>query len=158
MLARSRLSTHHAAVSTVIRFFVAPSHEAAAAVVDRGPDGAFESLSYGNFDAEEALIEWESIVTGRTFERLVAADEPEAVADSDDGDGPVVLAASKALQDALAAADQSRLGEVSQLWVRKRAADGETFDQEIATKILSDLARLARGVGGRDHRLYCWMA
>ncbi|MGW5497763.1 hypothetical protein [Streptomyces olivaceoviridis] len=26
-----------------------------------GPDGAFESLSYGNFDAEEALIEWEHL-------------------------------------------------------------------------------------------------
>lgn len=145
-------------MSTIIKFFVAPSHEAAAAVVDCGPDRAFESLSYGNFDADEALIEWESIFTGRSFEGLVAADEPEAVAGSDDGDGPVVFAASKALQDALAAADQSRLGEVSQLWVQERAADAEAFDQEIATRILSDLARLARGVGGRHHRLYCWMA
>lgn len=40
----------------------------------------------------------------------------------------------------------------------KRAADGEVFDEEIVTKILSDLARLARGIGGRDQRLYCWMA
>ena len=32
------------------------------------------------------------------------------------------------------------------------------FDEEIVTKILSDLARLARGIGGRDQRLYCWMA
>ncbi|WP_433471270.1 hypothetical protein [Saccharomonospora azurea] len=138
-------------MSTVIRFFVAPSHEAAAAVVDCGPDRAFESLSYGNFDAGEALTEWESIFTGRSFEGLVAADEPEAVTGSDDGDGPVVFAASEALRDALAAADQAQLGEVSQLWVQKRAADGETFDQEIATEILSELARLARGVGRRHH-------
>ncbi|CAM5304409.1 hypothetical protein [Streptomyces aurantiogriseus] len=145
-------------MSIIIKFFVAPSHEAAAAVVDGGPDRAFESLEYGNFDAEEALIEWESIFTGRSFEELVGADEPEAVADPADWEGPMVFAASEALRDALAAADHSRLAEVSRLWIQKRAADGEVFDQEIATRILTDLARLARGIDGREHRLYCWMA
>ncbi|MEU2281696.1 hypothetical protein ABZ614_06990 [Streptomyces sp. NPDC013178] len=145
-------------MSIIIKFFLAPSHDAAAAVVDGGPDEAFESLAYGNFDVEEALIEWESIFTGRSFDALVAAGEPEAVADPDDWEGPVVFAASRALQDALAAADQSRLVEVSQLWVEERASDGKAFDQDIATKILSDLARLARGIGGQNHRLYCWMA
>ncbi|MET7688461.1 hypothetical protein ABZT06_10850 [Streptomyces sp. NPDC005483] len=145
-------------MSIVIKFFVAPGHDAAAAVVDGGPDEAFEPLSYGNFDAEEAMIEWESIFTGRSFDALVAAGEPEAVADLDDGEGPVVFAASRALQGALAAVDQSRLVEVSQSWVEERASDGEAFDQDIATKILSDLARLARGIVGRDDRLYCWMA
>lgn len=145
-------------VSIVIKFFVAPSREAAAAVAAGGPDRTFNSLVYGNFDAEEALIEWESIFTGRSFEELVAADEPEAVADSDGEEGPMVFAASKDLQDALASADQSRLVEVSLLWIQQRAADGGAVDQEIATEILSDLARLARGIDGRDHRLYCWMA
>ncbi|MGW4021544.1 hypothetical protein [Streptomyces sp. NPDC005009] len=145
-------------MSIVVKFFVAPSHEAAAAVVDGGPDGAFESLSYGNFDAEEALIEWGSIFTGRSFDALVAAGEPETVAGPDDWEGPVVFAASRALQDALAAADRSRLVEAGQLWVEERAADGEAFEQEIVIKILNDLARLARGIGGRDHRVYCWMA
>jgi hypothetical protein len=153
-----RSSRHHASVSIIIRFFVAPSHQAAAAVVDGGPDGVFESLSYGNFDAEGAMIEWESIFTGRRFDELIAADEPEVIADPGDGGGPMLLAASKALRDALAAADQSRLVEVSRLWVQERAADGEVFDQEIATQILSDLARLAHGLRGRDHRLYCWTA
>ncbi|MFE5076477.1 hypothetical protein [Streptomyces halstedii] len=145
-------------MSIIIEFFVAPSHEAAAAVAEGGPDGAFESLVYGNFDAEEALIEWEGIFTGRSFDELVTADEPEAVAGSDGWESPVVFAVSQVLQDALAAANQSRLVDVSRLWVQERAADGEALDQEIATKILSDLARLARGIGGRDHRLYCWMA
>ncbi|MFF3871373.1 hypothetical protein [Streptomyces sp. NPDC001978] len=145
-------------MSIIIKFFVAPSHEAAAAVVDCGPDEAFRSLSYGNFDAEEAQIEWEGIFTGRSFEELVAADEPEVVADPGDGDGPVLFAVPQALQDALAAADQSKLVEAARLWVRERAADAEVFDEEIATEILSDLARLAHGVEGRDHRLYCWTA
>ncbi|KIQ65658.1 hypothetical protein TR51_17805 [Kitasatospora griseola] len=145
-------------MSIVIKFFGAPDHEAAAAVVQRGPDGVFESLAYGNFDAEEALIEWESIFTGRSFEELVAADLPEVVADQGAGEGPMVLAASRALRDALAAADEPRLVEVSQLWVQERAADGEVLDRQVATEILGILAGLARAVGGRQERLYCWMA
>ncbi|MGR3873002.1 hypothetical protein ACUXZZ_31150 [Streptomyces graminifolii] len=142
-------------MSIIITFFAAPNHEAAAEVAEGGPGGVFESLSYGNFDAEEALIEWEGIFTGRSFEELVAADVPEVVADPGDEEGPMLLAVSPALQDALAAADRARLVEVSQLWVQERAADGEVFDQDIATRILSDLARLAHGLRGRDHRLYC---
>ena len=143
-------------MSIIITFSVAPNHEAAAAVAEGGPCGAFESLSYGNFDAEEALIEWESIFTGRSFDELIAADEPEVVADPGDGEGPMLLAVSPVLQDALAGADQSHLVEVSQLWVQERAADGETLDHDIATRILSDLSRLAHGLHGQDHRLYCW--
>ncbi|WP_189316594.1 hypothetical protein [Streptomyces brasiliensis] len=145
-------------MSVIIKFFVAPEDEAAAAVVERGPDGVFESLACGNFDIEEALIEWESIFTGRRFEVLAAADEPRVVADPDEGEGPMVLAASAPLQDALTAADQPRLAEVSQLWVRERAAEDKTLDQELATKLLENLAHLARTAGGRDARLYCWMA
>jgi len=153
-----RSGRHHASVSIIVKFFAAPSHEAAAAVVDGGPDGVFQSLSYGTFDAEEALVEWESIFTGRSLDGLVAAGEPEVVADPGDGEGPMLFAASDALQDALAAAGRFRLAEVGQLWVQERAVDGEVFDQEIATRILSDLARLAHGLRGQGHRLYCWTA
>ncbi|MFC9398663.1 hypothetical protein ACFTWS_36800 [Streptomyces sp. NPDC057027] len=58
-------------MSIVIKFFVAPDAEAAAAVAEGGPDGVFESLTFGNFDAEEALIEWEGIFTGRSFEEAL---------------------------------------------------------------------------------------
>jgi hypothetical protein len=108
-------------VSIIIKFFVAPDHDAAAAVVEGGPDGVFESLAYGNFDAEEALIEWESIFIGRNFEDLVTDEEPGVVADPGDGEGPVLLAASRSLRDALATADEHRLVEVSRLWVAERA-------------------------------------
>ncbi|MYX38794.1 MULTISPECIES: hypothetical protein [unclassified Streptomyces] len=146
-------------MSTIVKFFVAPGHETAAAVVAGGPGRAAESLEYGNFDAEEALIEWEGIVTGRSFGELVDAGVPEAVADAGAWEGPVVLAVSRALQDALAAADASRLAGIGEAWIRVRAEEGEVFDQEIVTGILGGLARLARGSGARDgHRLYCWMA
>ncbi|MFB7292410.1 hypothetical protein [Actinacidiphila glaucinigra] len=146
-------------MSTIVEFFVAPGHETAASVVAGGPGRAFEPLEYGNFDAEEALIEWEGIVTGRSFGELVDAGVPEAVAEAGDWEGPVVLAVSRALQDALAAADASRLAEIGEAWIRERAADGEVFDHEIVTEILGGLARLARGIGGRDgYRVYCWTA
>ncbi|WP_406205450.1 hypothetical protein OH807_30885 [Kitasatospora sp. NBC_01560] len=146
-------------MSIIIKFFVAPDDEAAAAVVDHGPDEAFESLVFGNFDVEEAIIEWESILTGRSFEELVDADEPAVVAGPGDGEGPMVLAASRVLQDALAAADAPRLVGVSELWVQERAAGGEVLDPEVATRILCDVAELARSIGMQDGgSLYCWVA
>ncbi|MFJ8444038.1 hypothetical protein [Kitasatospora griseola] len=145
-------------MSIIIKFFVAPNRDAAAAVVEGGPDGVFDSLTYGNFDAEEALIEWESIFTGRNFEELVDADVPDVVADPGDGEGPLVLVASLPLQDALTAAGEPRLAEVSQQWVRERAEDGEVFAPETAAWILTGLAELARGIGDPESRLYCWMA
>ena len=151
-------SRHYALMSTIIKFFVAPDHAAAAAVVEVGPDDFFESLTFGNFDVEEALIEWESIFTGQTFDDLLSADVPEVVADPGDGQGPVVLAASRALQDALAAADEQRLVEVSRLWVAERAADGEVFDEGIAVQILNGLAGLVRAIGRKPEGLYCWTA
>ncbi|MGX1542245.1 hypothetical protein [Streptomyces adustus] len=145
-------------MSIVIKFFVAPDHEAAAAVAEGGPDGVFESLTFGNFDVEEALIEWEGIFTGRSFEEVLDDDVPETVADPDDGEGPLVLAVSRTFRDALCTADEHRLAEVSRLWVAEQAADGKVFDPEIAVWILSGLADLARAVGGGDENLYCWVA
>lgn len=101
-------------MSAVVEFFVAPGHETAAAVVAGGPGRAFEALEYGTFDAEEALIEWEGIVTGRSFGELVDAGVPEAVAEAGDWEGPIVLTVSRALQDALASADASRLAEIGE--------------------------------------------
>ncbi|MEV6212389.1 hypothetical protein [Kitasatospora sp. NPDC051914] len=143
-------------MSVIITFFTAPGHEAAAAVVERGPGGIFESRTWGNFDPEEALIEWESLLTGRSLDNLLDDGEPETVADLDDGQGPVVLAASRTLQEALTRTDRSRLVRTSQLWVEHRASEGEAIDQEIAEEILQSLADLARSAHGHDDRLYCW--
>ncbi|WP_395293643.1 hypothetical protein ACF9IK_08540 [Kitasatospora hibisci] len=54
-------------MSIVIKFFAAADAEAAAAVAQGGPDAVFGSLTFGNFDVEEALIEWEGIFTGRSL-------------------------------------------------------------------------------------------
>ncbi|MDX3072643.1 hypothetical protein ACIP98_18795 [Streptomyces sp. NPDC088354] len=145
-------------MSVIVRFFAAPDHQAAAAVVERGPEGVFESSYFGNFDPDEALVEWQGILTGRGFEELVAAGEPEVVAGPDDGEGPLLLAVSTALTEALAVAGPDRIAEAGRTRSLDRAADGEVIDPETAVLILGDLAALARGIGGRGHRLYCWTA
>ncbi|GAB2828292.1 hypothetical protein GCM10027176_35590 [Actinoallomurus bryophytorum] len=145
-------------MSIIIKFFVAPDDTSAAAIVDRGPTGLFESLDAGNFDAAEAVIEWEGIFTGRSFEALVSAGEPRMVADPGEDGGPVVFAASGALRGALAGAAPARLAEVGELWIQERAEEGEVFDPEMVGDLLGELANLARTAAGRGHSLYCWMA
>ncbi|WP_432250415.1 hypothetical protein ACRAR1_27275 [Streptomyces sanyensis] len=103
-------------MSIVIKFSVAPDHEAAAAVTGDGPHRVFESLTFGNFDVEEALIEWESTFAGRSFEEVLD-DVPETVADPDDGEGPLVLSVARSHQAALCIADERRLAGFSRLWV-----------------------------------------
>jgi hypothetical protein len=145
-------------MSIIIEFFMAPDDTSAAGIVDRGPTGVFDSLAAGNFDATEAVIEWESIFTGQSFEALVSADEPRVVADPGDGDGPLVFAASSALQEALAGAAPARLAEIGELWIQERAEEGEVFDPEMVGGLMGDLADLARTAAARGHSLYCWMS
>jgi hypothetical protein len=45
------MSGHHAWVSIIVKFFIAPDDTSAAGIVDRGPTGLFDSLTGGNFDA-----------------------------------------------------------------------------------------------------------
>jgi hypothetical protein len=70
------------------------------------PDGVFESLTFGNFDVGEALIEWEGIFTGRSFEKVLDDDVPETVVDPNDGVSPLVLAVSGTLRETLCTANE----------------------------------------------------
>ncbi|MFE4336634.1 hypothetical protein ACFRQM_47050 [Streptomyces sp. NPDC056831] len=143
---------------SVIIKFTAPDDTSAASIVDSGPDGVFGSLTCGNFDASEAVIEWESLLTGRSFEALVASDEPHTVTDTGEEGSPLLFVISGALQGTLARASAARLAEVGELWVQERAAKGEVFDPEMVEELLSDLADLARTAGGRGDGVYRWTA
>lgn len=142
-------------MSIIIEFFIAPDDASAAGVVDSGPTGTFESAECGNFNAAEAMVEWEAIFTGQSFEALVAADEPRMISE---GDGPLLFAASGALHGALADATPDRLTEVGGLWIEAQAEEGRIFDPEMVDGLLGDLADLARTARTRGHSLYCWMA
>jgi hypothetical protein len=137
-------------MSSIIRFFVAPDDEAAATVVDGDPENTFESVTYGNFDADLALLEWDSLLTGQAFDDLLLASASGVITEEEDG--ALIVAASAELQEALGSATGAELARVAQLWVDERAAEGETIDPELAREILTELARLARTA---EHRLYC---
>ncbi|MER7812877.1 hypothetical protein [Streptomyces sp900116325] len=144
-------------MSIIVKFFVAPDDTSAALVLHTGPGRAFESLSFGNFDPEDAVVEWECLLAGVSLEELVEAGEPRIVAGEDDG-GCVVFAISPGLSTALADAERSRLRDVAASWVQLRAEDGEIIDTEIADAIVGDLAALVTSARRWSQGVYCWVA
>ncbi|MFF4420989.1 hypothetical protein ACFY04_09395 [Streptomyces sp. NPDC001549] len=144
-------------MSIIVTFFVAPDDTTAALVLQTGPGRACESLSFGDFDPEEAVVEWECLLTGAGFGELVEAGEPRIVAGQDNG-GCVVFAISPGLSTALADAELSGLRDLAASWVRLRAEDGEIIDTEIADRIVGDLAALVRDARRQDQGVYCWVA
>ncbi|SCD65836.1 hypothetical protein [Streptomyces sp. OspMP-M43] len=144
-------------MSTIVEFFVAPDDTSASLALKTGPGRAFESLSFGNFDPEEAVVEWECCLAGGSSEELVEAGEPRIVAGQDD-DGCVVFAISPRLSTALADAPHSRLHDVAASWAQLRAEDGEVIDVEIAEAIVGGLAALVSTARGQNQGVYCWVA
>ncbi|MFE5947121.1 hypothetical protein [Streptomyces sp. NPDC056480] len=144
-------------MSIIVKFFVAPDDTSASLTLQTGPGRAFESLSFGNFDPEEAVVEWECLMADGSFEELVEAGEPRIVA-GQDHDGCVVFAISPRLSTALADATPSRLSDVSASWTQLRAEDGEVIDTEIAEAIVGELAALVTSARRQNQSVYCWVA
>ncbi|MCY1649652.1 hypothetical protein AB0L83_31445 [Streptomyces sp. NPDC052071] len=144
-------------MSIIVKFFVAPDDTSASLALQTGPGRAFESLSFGNFDPEEAVVEWECLLADGSFEDLVEAGEPRIIAGLDD-EGCVVFAISPRLSSALAEATHSRLSDVAASWTQLRAEDGEVIDTEIADVIVGDLAALVTSARRQNQSVYCWVA
>ncbi|MFB9592729.1 hypothetical protein [Streptomyces racemochromogenes] len=141
----------------MVKFFVAADDMSAGMALMTGLGWAFESLSFGNFDPEAAVVEWECLLAGGSFEELVEAGEPRLVA-GQDNDGCVVFAISPRLITALADAGHTRLRDVAASWAQLRAEDGEVIDTEIADRIVGDLAALVTTAQRQNQNVYCWVA
>lgn len=135
-----------------MEFFIAPDDQAATTVLEGGPDGTFETMTVGNFDAISAIEGWDRILTGRTAEDLERDDVPHIVV----GDAPFVIAVSTALQAALIAADRDDLATTALQWIQQEELHGY-YDPELFTEILGELAGLAGTARQEGHALYCWM-
>ncbi|MEW1873004.1 hypothetical protein AB0420_33780 [Streptomyces caelestis] len=140
-------------MSSIVRFFVASPSDATASRA-RGPNASLRSVTYGNFDAEEALLDWESRLTGGTFDRLLEGGGPEVVAE-DEG-GPTVFLLSDALLGELASLSDVRIGDTAAWWTEKKARDGFPIDLPVALRILQDVVRLVREERPAGENVYCW--
>ena len=69
-----------------VEFFVSPDAESAAQVKGHGTRGVFESLPGGLYDPADAVVEWESLLTGTGPQTLAQQGEPRGVTEiTDDG-------------------------------------------------------------------------
>jgi hypothetical protein len=142
---------HDVRVSNIVEFFIAPDDQAASTVLDRGPEGTFETFECGNFDAITAIEEWDRLLTGRSTEELERDDVPRIIA----GESPFIMVASAALQHALINAKPEDLLATAVRWIDEEELHG--YEPELFADILSELATLADTASQEGHTLYCRM-
>ena len=136
-------------------YFAAPDDAAAAPVIERGPDGSFETVPTG-IDPVVLLGQLEELLGGRSFEELL--EDPRAGGKVEmRGEGELlVLSISEETRDVLAAAGDADLGSVAREWSEAEEfyGGGDPAELEPIIRELSGLARQTREAG---HGLYCWV-
>ena len=73
LAARDRDAGHDAEVDDWADFFSAPDDESAAAVKGSSPRGPFTIVPVGLYDPTDAVVEWESLLTGGSPKELLRA-------------------------------------------------------------------------------------
>ncbi|MGA3563513.1 hypothetical protein [Melissospora conviva] len=136
-------------MSSIVKFFVATKEEALRSLAS-GPDSS-SALSFGNFDAEEALLDWESRLTGSSFESLVSGDLPEVVAEVEDG--ATVLLLSGPLVESLAGISDLEVDELVRWWAELTVG----IELPAASAILKDLVCMIREARNLGKSVYCWV-
>lgn len=144
------------AISERIEFFAAPNDATAAAIRNLGPARIFTTVSGAFFDADDAVVTWENLLTGRVGNHTATSEEPRVVAPWGN-DGTAVFALSDQLVACLARSGPSRLLEIAEAWSAGLRHDGDDIGRDIALGILIGVARLARHAVRSGHRVYCWV-
>ena len=98
----------------------------------------------------------DEILTGRSFDEVLADRSAEVIAERDDGEG-FVARLSTTLQSALAGADERRLKEAGVPWAATEEFGGLEDPAELG-ECLVELAALARTGERQGQRLYCWVS
>jgi hypothetical protein len=143
-----------AAVSIIVKFFIAPDDQAAAAVVDHGPSDLYETREYGNFLPDLVMEEWDEVFADLDFPYVPSERGRRTVADA--GSIKRVIAASDFMVASLAAASEKRLTKAAKRWAKLQAAQGEILG-DFAETMLNDIADLARKAAGQGLHVYCWI-
>ncbi len=160
-------------------YFSAPSDEAAAHVVNlpggpgvpvagpsrlgpaevelaRAQEGApFDTVPITGIDPVVKLCTLEALLTGRDYKQIAAGPRAGQALASRHGGQCVVVTLTDELQAALADADDEQLAAVAVPWSRTEAFWGRGDPQSL-TRLLHELAELARRARSRDEHMYCW--
>ncbi|WP_083913368.1 hypothetical protein [Nocardia concava] len=145
---------------SIVAFFIAPNDHAAAATRPRGPGDSYPSVHCRDFDADDAVVEWDMYFEDPgaelpPLEQLYARQWPTWVAEVVN-DGTGVFALPDQLTRALATASPEDLDRLAIRWVeRLRQVDGHSRTGDDPLEILRRVARLAATSGAGDH-IYCW--
>lgn len=143
-------------MSEHIEFFGAPNDEKARAFHVQGPKRPIKTVSGSFFDADDAIVTWENLLTGRLRKHEATVDDPRMVADMVN-DGSAVFALSGELVARLVQADLPRLRDVAKAWRAEVLRNGEDIDADAALGILVGVAGLAREAVQSDGGVYCWV-
>lgn len=135
-------------------FFIETDDAIAAAVKGATNHHPTEVVFIETYDPEEAVIEWEALLTGLDPSSLMHAGEPRHVAQMKN-DGCYVFVLSERLQHLLASINTDERAQVARRWSRMRKADGEDIEEVDATLHLAELAALAIAATHLNNRLYC---
>ncbi|WP_329362414.1 hypothetical protein [Streptomyces sp. NBC_01483] len=138
-------------MSNIVKFFVA-TNDGAVDSLRIGPDSSLHSITFGNFDAEEAILDWEARLTGIPFDSLVESDLPEVVEESDGG--ALVLRLSEALVDSLDRASASQILDLASWWASEEKVG--KIELAAAAGILQGLVELIREERRSGMFVYCW--
>lgn len=123
-------------------------------ISDAVPQAPYRTLSDTGIDPVVQAGTLEKLLTGRSFDEILAANAGAQVAVRDGGQR-LVLKVSDDLVDALSTATADSLANVAEPWSQTEEFWG-AGDPEVLAGFLSELAALARHARGEGQNLYCW--
>ena len=98
----------------------------------------------------------EELLTGRSFDEILADPSGEMVASRDGGER-LVLAITENLQQALGDLPDNRIDEVARQWSIPDEYYGTGGDPSVLGPALRNLRDLLRSGKSRSEKLYCWV-
>ncbi|GAA2482277.1 hypothetical protein [Winogradskya humida] len=141
-------------MSEYVTFFLAREDSAAVATRNRGPVGGVVGSF---FSADDAVVIWESLLTGRSVEELWETGGPRVVAPWVN-DGSAVFALSDELTGRLLHADAAQLEKLAAQWSAMVARDGDELAADVALRVVTGVAGLAHEAVRAGWPVYCRVA
>jgi hypothetical protein len=113
-------------------------------------------LSVKGIDPTIHLDALEELLTGATFDEIVARPDSRRIVADRDGGERLVIALSPTLEQALVSRSDDQLTAVAGPWLQTEDFHGDG-DPGVLAGFLHELAALARQAHAAGRRVYCWV-